>query len=139
MRKQSLSVQEKRNYRKGDKTMKQIMAIIRPNKYFKLKEDLSAKGFDSMSVYDVIGRGKNKVEMLVFTAGSGKEEYTINHPMISKKLIEVFVRDADCDAVVETIMESVHTGNHGDGKIFIMPVDTGIRIHTGEKKDESVV
>ncbi len=119
--------------------MKQIMAMIRPGKYFKLKDDLSAKGFDSMCVYDVTGRGKNKVEMLVFATGSGKEEHIINHPMIAKKLIEIVVRDVDCETVVNTIKESVYTGNHGDGKIFIIPVDTGIRIHTGERHDEAVV
>lgn len=119
--------------------MKQIISIIRPSKYFELKKKLSEKGFDSMSVSEVTGRGKNLVPMVVYSTGSGKTEQVVNHPMIAKKMIEMFVRDADCNEVVKTIVDTISTGNSGDGKIFVLPVEEARRIRTGEKHDEALV
>lgn len=120
--------------------MKEIMAVIRPEKYFELRDRLSQSGFNSMSAKEACGRGSAAVMMTGYAAGRGNETYDDrNHPMIAKKLIELYVRDADLDSVIKIINAVSCSGHHGDGKIFVIPVDKVQRIRTGEENDEAIM
>ena len=81
--------------------MKQLMITIRPSKYYELRDALIAKGFNSMSVKDVFGRGRHAVEFEAVATVSGKNMAHYSHPMIAKKLIEIFARDEDCEKIIE--------------------------------------
>jgi nitrogen regulatory protein P-II 1 len=107
--------------------MKKIEAIIREDRFHLIKIALEEKGFISMTVSDVIGRGKQRGVTLKWRVGEHRIEF------LPKKKIEIIVEDKDCQTVVETICERGRTGAIGDGKIFIMPVEQVIRIRTGEQ------
>ena len=105
---------------------KKIEAIIRSEKLNPVKLALEQIGVLGMTVYEVHGRGEQKG--LEFTHRAGK--YRVD--LLPKTKIEVIVNDADCQKVVDTIIESARTGDIGDGKIFISPIEKVIRIRTGE-------
>jgi nitrogen regulatory protein P-II 1 len=107
--------------------MKKIEAIIREEKFHLIKIALEDKGFISMTVSDVIGRGKQKGVSLKWRVGEHRIEF------LPKKKLEIICDDKDCDCVVETICEKGRTGAVGDGKIFILPVEEVVRIRTGER------
>ncbi len=119
--------------------MKQLIITIRPSKYYELKDALIEKGFNSMSIKDVLGRGKNPVTFEANATGSGTALAEYKHPMIAKKMIEIFARDEDCDEIIETVQSIAHTGNHGDGKIFVVPLESSLRIRTGEKDVNAIM
>ena len=106
--------------------MKKIEAIIREDRFHLIKIALEEKGFISMTVSDVMGRGKQKGVTLKWRVGEHRIEF------LPKKKIEIVVEDEDVDTVVDTICEKGRTGAVGDGKIFIMPVEEVVRIRTGE-------
>ncbi len=112
--------------------MKKIEAIVREDRFHLIKIALEEKGFISMTVSDVIGRGKQKGVTLKWRIGEHRIEF------LPKKKIEIVVDDKDCQTVVDTICERGRTGAIGDGKIFIMPVESVIRIRTGEIGVEAV-
>ncbi len=107
--------------------MKKIEAIVREEKFHQIKKALEDKGFVSMTVSDVMWRGKQKGISLKWRVGEHRIEF------LPKKRIEIVVEDADCDAVVDTICEVGRTGAAGDGKIFIMPVEEVVRVRTGDQ------
>jgi nitrogen regulatory protein P-II 1 len=107
--------------------MKKIEAIVREDRLHLIKIALEEKGFISMTVSDVIGRGKQRGVTLKWRVGEHRIEF------LPKKKIEMIVEDKDCQTVVEAICERGRTGLVGDGKIFIMPVEQVIRIRTGEQ------
>lgn len=119
--------------------MKQLIITIRPSKYYELKDVLIEKGFNSMSIKDVLGRGKNPVVFEANATGSGTGMSHYEHPMIAKKMIEIFARDEDCEEIIKTVQSIAHTGNHGDGKIFVLPLDNAVRIRTGEKDVNAIM
>ena len=108
--------------------MKKIEAIIRPEKLDVVKNALEAGGFLGLNIIHVTGRG---VQKGIVHGGRGGETYTVD--MLPKLKIEVVVKDADAEKVVEIIMGTARTGNIGDGKIFIVPIDDAIRVRTGER------
>jgi nitrogen regulatory protein P-II 1 len=112
--------------------MKKIEAIVREERFHLIKIALEEKGFISMTVSDVIGRGKQKGVSLKWRVGEHRIEF------LPKKRIEMIVEDKDCQVIVETICEKGRTGSVGDGKIFILPVEDVIRIRTGERGPEAV-
>jgi nitrogen regulatory protein P-II 1 len=112
--------------------MKKIEAIVREEKFHLIKIALEDKGFISMTVSDVIGRGKQRGVSLKWRVGEHRIEF------LPKKRIEMVVDDKDCQIVVDTICEKGRTGSVGDGKIFVLPVEEVIRIRTGEKGAEAV-
>ena len=85
-----------------------------------------------MNVSEVKGRGSQRGIKESYRGSS----YCID--LIPKTRIEIVVKDDDVDAIVETIKKAAHTGNIGDGKIFIYPIDNVIRIRTGEEGDSAV-
>ncbi len=113
--------------------MKKIEAIIRPEKLNEAKDALEAGGFLGLNIIHVTGRG---VQKGIVHTGRGGETYTVD--MLPKLKIEVVVKDADVEKVVEIIMNAARTGNIGDGKIFIVPVEDAIRVRTGERGEVAV-
>ena len=113
--------------------MHKIEAIIRPEKLDDVKNSLAAAGFTGLNIVHVTGRGAQKglVHM-----GRGGETYEVD--MLPKVKIEVVVKDSDSDRAVKLICDAAHTGNIGDGKIFLMPVSDAIRVRTGERGEAAV-
>jgi nitrogen regulatory protein P-II 1 len=106
--------------------MKMIKAIIKPERFEFIKKALEDKGFISMTISEVRGRGEQKGISLEYRGG------LMTVDILPKLQIEIVVKDKDVDTVISTITESARTGKIGDGKIFIIPVEKAIRIRTGE-------
>jgi nitrogen regulatory protein P-II 1 len=113
--------------------MKKIEAIIRPEKLNDVKDALEAAGCVGLNIVHVTGRGAQKG---IVHGGRGGETYTVD--MLPKLKIEVVVKDAEAQKVVDIVLKAARTGNIGDGKIFVIPVDDAIRVRTGER-GEAVV
>ncbi len=113
--------------------MKKIEAIIRPEKLNDVKSALEAGGFIGLNIANVTGRGAQKG---IVHGGRGGETYTVD--MLPKLRIEVVIKDSEAEKAVEIIVSAARTGNIGDGKIFIIPVDDVIRVRTGERGDTAV-
>lgn len=114
--------------------MKEVMIILRPKMYFKTKKALVEAGFHSMTVKEIIGRDKKPIQY-----DMDKENGPIKHRLVAKRLIEMYVRDADVDFLIETVVKINQTNHAGDGKIFVLPVKEAIRIRTNEKGNEAVI
>ncbi len=112
--------------------MKRIEAIIRPFKLDEVKIALVNAGIVGMTVSEVRGFGRQKGQ----TERYRGSEYTVE--FLQKLKLEIVVEDTQADMVVSKIIESARTGEIGDGKIFISPVDEIVRIRTGEKNLEAV-
>lgn len=112
--------------------MKSVVAIIRQEKYQDVKKALLEVGCEGMNVSEVKGRGSQRGIKESYRGSS----YCID--LIPKTRIEIIVKDEGVDLIVDAIKESARTGNIGDGKIFIYPVDNVIRIRTGEEGDGAV-
>lgn len=106
--------------------MKMIQAILRPSKIEDVKKALEDAGYNSLTLIDVKGRGRQKGIKQLWRG----EEYVVD--MLPKAKLEVVVSDDKENEVVEIIRKSAYTGNIGDGKIFVLPVERTIRIRTGE-------
>ncbi len=115
--------------------MKEIVAIIRPNRYFATKRRLIINGFNAMSTKEVIGRGKQRV---LFRAESNAKE-TVGIKFIAKRYLDIFARDADVEKIIRLLMDENSTGHPGDGKIFVLPAEEALRIRTGERGDDVLV
>jgi nitrogen regulatory protein P-II 1 len=106
--------------------MKKIEAIIREEKLDAVKKSLEDVGYMGITVTEVVGRGHQKGLVLQWRAG----EYRVD--LLPKLKIEVVVMDEDVSNVASSIITAARTGEMGDGKIFISPVENVIRIRTGE-------
>ncbi len=112
--------------------MKKITAIVRPSKLEPLKAALFEAKVSGMTISQVNGCG-NQHGWKEFYRG---REVMLN--MIPKVKFELIVDDAEVDELVQLIRETAYTGEVGDGKIFIFPVDGVVRIRTGESGSEAV-
>ena len=112
--------------------MMKIEAIIRPTKIHEVKDALEEAGFESVTVTDVKGRGKQKGVMQQWRG----RKYCVD--LLPKIKMEVVVNEGDVDTVVDIIMKTAATGSIGDGKIFIYPVTKIIRIRTGETNGDAL-
>ncbi|MGB3202750.1 P-II family nitrogen regulator [Nodosilinea sp. AN01ver1] len=112
--------------------MKKIEAIIRPFKLDEVKIALVNAGIVGMTVSEVRGFGRQKGQ----TERYRGSEYTVE--FLQKLKIEIVVEEAQVDIVVDKIISAARTGEIGDGKIFVSPVDDIVRIRTGEKNTEAV-
>lgn len=112
--------------------MKRVEAIIRPFKLDEVKIALVNAGIVGMTVSEVRGFGRQKGQ----TERYRGSEYTVE--FLQKLKLEIVVEDTQVDMVVSKIIEAARTGEIGDGKIFISPVDEIVRIRTGEKNLEAV-
>ena len=112
--------------------MKKIMAIIRPNKLQVVKEALDDIGVPSMTVTEVKGRGKQRGVIEIYR----DREYCID--LLPKLEIDIVVSDDKVDVIVDTIAKAAHTGEIGDGKIFVTPVEEVVRIRTRERGHDAI-
>jgi nitrogen regulatory protein P-II 1 len=112
--------------------LKKIEAIIRPFKLDEVKIALVNAGVVGMTVSEVRGFGRQKGQ----TERYRGSEYTVE--FLQKLKIEIVIEDDQVDMVVDKIITAARTGEIGDGKIFVYPVDQVIRIRTGEKNLEAV-
>jgi len=106
--------------------MKKIEAIIKPFKLDDVKDGLSSIGVRGLSVTEIKGFGRQRGHKEVYRGA----EYQVD--FVSKIKIEVVMESELVPQAVKTIQEKAHTGQIGDGKIFIMPIEEAIRIRTGE-------
>jgi nitrogen regulatory protein P-II 1 len=113
--------------------MKKIEAIIRPEKVNDVKQALDDLGFHGMNFLQVTGRGAQRG--IVHQGRSGE---TVTVDLLPKVKLEVVVADQAVDRVIDAIIEASRTGNIGDGKIFVIPVETAVRVRTGERGDVAV-
>lgn len=107
--------------------MKKVEMIIRPEKLDSVRKVLEEKGFPSMTISDVEGRGRQKGVALEWRVGEYRVEF------LPKIKLEVVVNNEDCDAVVEAVCAAARTDEVGDGKIFVSSIDEVVRIRTGER------
>ena len=112
--------------------MKKIEAVIKPFQLDDVKEALTAIGIAGITITEVRGFGRQKGHSELYRGG----EYVID--FIPKIKVEVVVTDAMAEDVARAIMESARTGRIGDGKIFILPVESVIRIRTGEIDEDAL-
>ncbi len=112
--------------------MKEIVAIIRPNKLDEVKDALETIGCHGVTVTEVKGRGRQ----LGITESYRGSDYRID--MLPKTRLEIVVNNEDVEEVVAAIAKTAKTGDIGDGKLFISPVEDVVRIRTGERGDKAV-
>ncbi|MCJ8278471.1 MAG: P-II family nitrogen regulator [Cyanobacteria bacterium J06641_2] len=112
--------------------MKKVEAIIRPFKLDEVKIALVNAGIVGMTVSEVRGFGRQKGQ----TERYRGSEYTVE--FLQKLKVEIVIEDAQVDMVVDKIISAARTGEIGDGKIFISPVEQVVRIRTGEKNKSAV-
>ncbi|CAA6679243.1 MULTISPECIES: P-II family nitrogen regulator [unclassified Lentimonas] len=112
--------------------MKLIKAIIKPFKLEDVKEALSEVGIDGMTVSEVKGFGRQKGHTEIYRGS----EYTVD--FLPKTMIEAVVGDDIADKAVQAIVDSAKTGKIGDGKVFVIPVESAVRIRTDEEGAEAL-
>jgi nitrogen regulatory protein PII len=110
--------------------MKMVVAYVRHEAFEPIRQDLLNAGFPSLSITEVKGSGRQKG----ITEHYRGSELVIN--LRPKLKIECVVDDGDAPLVTDTILRHARTGNVGDGKIFVLPVEEAIRIRTGETGDD---
>jgi len=106
--------------------MKIVMAVIKPFKLDEVRDALTAVGVHGLTVTEVKGYGRQKGHTEIYRG----TEYAVN--FLPKGKIEVAVDSGQVDRVVEAITGAAKTGQIGDGKIFVFPLDHAVRIRTGE-------
>ena len=109
--------------------MKLIKAIVRPNKVDDVRDALGRISLPGMTVTEVRGHGKQKGHTAIYRG----KEYDVS--LLPKIQIEVVVADNLVDEVVTAIITAARTGEIGDGRIFVVPVEQSYRIRTGERSD----
>jgi nitrogen regulatory protein P-II 1 len=112
--------------------MKKIEAIIKPFKLDDLKEAMANLGVQGMTITEVKGFGRQKGHTEIYRGA----EYVVD--FIPKVKVEIVVSQEMAEKVVNAILGSVKTGKIGDGKIFVLPVDSVCRIRTGETGIEAI-
>ena len=112
--------------------MKKIEAIIKPFKLDDVKEALTSIGVIGMTVSEVRGFGRQKGHTELYRGG----EYTVD--FLPKIKIEVVVAAGTVDKAIEAIVRTARTGQIGDGKIFVSPIEHAVRVRTGETDDSAI-
>ena len=108
--------------------MKKIEAIIRKTKFEDVKEALLAADIEWFSYYDVRGVGKAREERIY-------RGVNYDTSCIERTLISIIVRDINVEKTVQAVQLAAWTGEVGDGRIFVIPIDDAVRIRTGEHGD----
>ena len=112
--------------------MKKVEAIVRPFKVDDVREALSELGVRGMTLSEVKGCGRQKGHTELYRGS----EYHID--FLPKMKIEIVVADSLVDKVVDTILKTAKTGQVGDGKIFVYPIDDVVRVRTGESGEDAI-
>ena len=112
--------------------MKKIEAIIKPHRLEDVKTALTQIGIQGMTVSEIRGFGRQKGHKEQYRGA----EYTVD--LVPKVKVEVVVADAGVQAAVDAIVRAAKTGEIGDGKIFVLSLESAVRIRTGEKGDQAL-
>ncbi len=112
--------------------MKLVTAVIKPFKLDDVKAALEAFGVHGLTVSEASGFGRQRGHTEVYRGA----EYTID--LVPKVKVEVLVDDADVDGVMDAIVKGAQTGRIGDGKVWSVPVDSVIRVRTGERGPDAL-
>jgi nitrogen regulatory protein P-II 1 len=112
--------------------MRQITAVVKPFKLDDVREALERQGVLGLTVSEASGYGRQRGHTEVYRGA----EYVVD--LVPKVRIEVVVDDDDADRVVEAIVAAAHTGTIGDGKVWVLPVETVVRVRTGERGADAV-
>ncbi len=112
--------------------MKLITAILKPIKLDEVKDALQAAGVTGMTVSEASGFGRQRGHTEVYRGA----EYTVD--LVPKVRLEVLVDDNDAAAIVDVIVKAASTGSIGDGKVWTTPVDSIVRVRTGERGTDAI-
>ncbi|MEE8584516.1 MAG: P-II family nitrogen regulator [Acidobacteriota bacterium] len=107
--------------------MKLIMAIIRPSKVEEVKDALTELNISGMTITEVRGHGRQRGHTAIYRG----QEYKVT--LLPKIKVEVVLPDDLAPDAIRTIIETARTGEIGDGRVFVMPVEEGYNIRTGEQ------
>ena len=107
--------------------MKLIKAIIRPNKLEEVKDALNKISVSGLTVTEVRGHGRQKGHRAVYRG----TEYVVT--LLPKLMIELVIDEHLVEDAIKTIIDTSRTGEIGDGRVFVLPVETGYNIRTGER------
>ncbi len=112
--------------------MKLVTAVVKPHKWEDVRVALEAVGVTGMTVSEVSGYGRQKGHTEVYRGA----EYDI--ALVPKVRLEVAVSDEDVDAIVGAIQQAAATGRIGDGKIWVSPLESIVRVRTGDRDDAAI-
>ena len=112
--------------------MKLVTAVVKPHKWEDVRVALEAVGVTGMTVSEVSGYGRQKGHTEVYRGA----EYDI--ALVPKIRIEIVIDDADAEDVLGIITKTAQTGRIGDGKVWVSPVDSVIRVRTGEQDEAAL-
>jgi nitrogen regulatory protein P-II 1 len=112
--------------------LKKIEAIIKPFKLDDVIEALTEIGIEGVSVSEIRGFGRQKGRTEIYKGA----EYVVD--FLPKVKLETVIADDLVEAATEAIQKAAHTGKIGDGKVFVIPVESAVRIRTGEKDDSAI-
>ena len=112
--------------------MKLITAIVKPAKVDEIKVALQAAGVAGMTVSETRGFGRQKGHTEIYRGA----EYTVD--FIPKVRIEILAEDAEAGSIVDLIVATANTRSIGDGKVWVTPVDTVVRVRTGERGGDAL-
>ncbi|MBB5935989.1 P-II family nitrogen regulator [Streptomyces zagrosensis] len=107
--------------------MKLITAVVKPHRLDEIKEALQSFGVQGLTVTEASGYGRQRGHTEVYRGA----EYTVD--LVPKVRIEVLVEDAEAAELIEVVVKAARTGKIGDGKVWSVPVDTVVRVRTGER------
>ncbi|SDO11587.1 P-II family nitrogen regulator [Actinacidiphila guanduensis] len=112
--------------------MKLVTAVIKPFKLDDVKQALQELGVQGLTVTEASGYGRQRGHTEVYRGA----EYRVD--LVPKARIEVLVADAEADAVIDALVDAARTGRIGDGKVWAVPVDTAVRVRTGERGPDAL-
>ena len=112
--------------------MKLIIAVIKPFKLDDIRDSLKDIGVQGLMVSEVKGYGRQDGHSEIYRGA----EYTVS--FVPKLKLELVLADKDVAKAVDTISEIANSGKIGDGKIFVLPVESAVRIRTGEKNEDAI-
>lgn len=112
--------------------MRLVTAVIKPSKLDDVKKALEAFGARGMTVSDARGYGRQRGHTEVYRGA----EYPVD--LVSKVRVEIVTSEDDADDVVDTLVKAAHTGTVGDGKVWSVPLDTVVRVRTGERGPDAL-
>src|SRR5437016_8495157 len=107
--------------------MKLLKCIVRPEKLEEVKEELTKSNVTGMTITEVRGHGRQKGHKAVYRG----TEYSVT--LLPKIMIELVITDEIVDDTIKTIIETARTGEIGDGRVFVLPVEQGYNIRPGER------
>ncbi|MEX0869734.1 MAG: P-II family nitrogen regulator [Nitriliruptoraceae bacterium] len=112
--------------------MKLVTAFVKPHRLDAVKEALHDLGIEGLTVSDVRGYGRQRGHTELYRGA----EYTVE--FVPKVRLEILVTEEQVDGVIDTVVDHARTGQVGDGKVFVTPVERVVRIRTGEENDDAL-